>query len=450
VESAQPFLLGALAVALVVGALALVWVIAARRRRRRALWRRALRIVVMGIGGAGGNAVDRMISVGTSGVEFMACNTDAQVLRRSRASRKIQVGDKLTGGLGAGGDPAIGQRAAEEDADRIARAVAGADMVFITAGLGGGTGSGAGPVVAAIAREAGALTVGVVTLPFAFEGAKRREVADRAAEELLAKVDTLIVIPNDGVRNVVLGDVSMLEAFRVVDDILRQGIEGVIDLIAQPGFINLDFADVRSVLKDSGSGLIGVGRASGERRATQAAHDAIRNALMGGGITGARGVLLNVAGSRELTLAEVTEVAEVVRAAADRDANVIFGATFDDSLGDTLEVTLIATGFVPASPDEARPIPASAEPIIQYVPPEYVPREYVPPESFLPERSVDPPMEPVSREPVAVSVGPAPEETIRYAPSRRSGPSPDELDIPSFVRRPPPPRSSLRPNDPSD
>jgi cell division GTPase FtsZ len=280
----------------------------------------------------------------------------------------------------------------------------------------------------------------VVTLPFAFEGAKRREVADRAAEELLAKVDTLIVIPNDGVRNVVLGDVSMLEAFRVVDDILRQGIEGVIDLIAQPGFINLDFADVRSVLKDSGSGLIGVGRATGERRATAAAHDAVGNALMGGGITGARSVLLNVAGSRELTLAEVTEVAEVVRAAADRDANVIFGATFDDSLGDTVEVTLIATGFVPAGPDDGNRRPASAEPTVQYVPPQ----------SFLPETAVDPLPETVIREPVAVHVGPAPEETIRYAPSRRSGPSPDELDIPSFVRRPPPPRSSRRPNDPSD
>ena len=438
-ESVQPFLLGALAVALAIAAVAL-WFIAARRRRRRALWRRALRIVVIGIGGAGGNAVDRMTAAGTSGIEFMVCNTDAQVLRRSRASRKIQVGAKLTGGLGAGGDPAIGQRAAEEDADRIARAVAGADMVFITAGLGGGTGSGAAPVVAASAREAGALTVGVVTLPFAFEGTKRRQVADRAAEELLAKVDTLIVIPNDGVRNVVLGDVSMLEAFRVVDDILRQGIEAVIDLIAQPGFINLDFADVRSVLKDSGSGLIGVGRANGERRATHAAQDAIRNALMGGGITGARGVLLNVAGSRELTLAEVTEVAEVVRAAADRDANVIFGATFDDSLGDTVEVTLIATGFVPASPDDGYLRPASAEPSVQYVPPQ----------SFLPERAVDPRPETVIREPVAVHVGPAPEETISYAPSQRSGPSPDELDIPSFVRRPPPPRSSLPPDDPRD
>ena len=270
-------------------------------------------IRVIGVGGGGSNAVNRMIRAEMMGVEFIACNTDAQALLQSDAPHKIRIGDKITRGLGAGGDATIGQRAAEEDSEKIAQALVDSDMVFITAGLGGGTGSGAAPVVAQIAKEAGALTIGVVTKPFTFEGAKRKLVAEKAAEELKAQVDTLITIPNDRLKDVVQKNTSILDAFRVVDDVLRQGVQGISDIITMPGLINLDFADVRAIMKDAGSALMGIGRAAGENRAVEAARQAIASPLLEVNITGAQGILFNITGSSNLSLFEVTEAAEEIR-----------------------------------------------------------------------------------------------------------------------------------------
>jgi cell division protein FtsZ len=302
-------------------------------------------IRVIGVGGGGSNAVNRMIRAEMMGVEFIALNTDAQALLQSDAPHKIRIGDKITRGLGAGGDPSIGERAAEEDTDKIAQALEGSDMVFITSGLGGGTGSGASPVVAEIAKDAGALTIGVVTKPFSFEGAKRKLVAEKSAEALKAKVDTLITIPNDRLRDVVQKNTSILDAFRVVDDVLRQGVQGISDIITVPGLINLDFADVRAIMKDAGSALMGIGRASGENRAVEAARQAIASPLLEVNISGAQGILFNVTGSSNLSLFEVTEAAEEIRAAADPEANIIFGTSFNERLGDEVQITVIATGF---------------------------------------------------------------------------------------------------------
>ncbi|HEX5590794.1 MAG TPA: cell division protein FtsZ [Candidatus Limnocylindrales bacterium] len=302
-------------------------------------------IRVIGVGGGGSNAVNRMIRAEMMGVEFIALNTDAQALLQSDAPHKIRVGDKITRGLGAGGDASIGQRAAEEDADKIATALEGSDMVFITAGLGGGTGSGAAPVVAELAKAAGALTIGVVTKPFTFEGAKRKLTAEKSAEDLKGKVDTLITIPNDRLKDVVQKNTSILDAFRVVDDVLRQGVQGISDIITVPGLINLDFADVRAIMKDAGSALMGIGRASGENRAVEAARQAISSPLLEVNINGAQGILFNVTGSSTLSLYEVTEAAEEIRAAADPEANIIFGTSFNERLGDEVMITVIATGF---------------------------------------------------------------------------------------------------------
>jgi cell division protein FtsZ len=302
-------------------------------------------IRVIGVGGGGSNAVNRMILSEMMGVEFIACNTDAQALLQSDAPHKIRIGDKITKGLGAGGDASIGQRAAEEDRDKIADAIADSDMVFITAGLGGGTGSGAAPVVAEIAKEQGALTIGVVTKPFSFEGSRRKLVAEKSAEELKAKVDTLITIPNDRLRDVVQKNTSIVDAFRVVDDVLRQGVAGISDIITVPGLINLDFADVRTIMKDAGSALMGIGRATGENRALEAARQAVASPLLEINIAGAQGILFNICGSSNLTLWEVTEAAEEIRAAADPEANIIFGTSFNERLGEEVMITVIATGF---------------------------------------------------------------------------------------------------------
>ena len=302
-------------------------------------------IRVIGVGGGGSNAVNRMIRAEMMGVEFIACNTDAQALLQSDAPHKIRIGDKITRGLGAGGDASIGQRAAEEDREKIADALADSDMVFITAGLGGGTGSGAAPVVAEIAKEQGALTIGVVTKPFSFEGSRRKLVAEKAAEELKAKVDTLITIPNDRLRDVVQKNTSIVDAFRVVDDVLRQGVAGISDIITVPGLINLDFADVRAIMKDAGSALMGIGRATGENRALEAARQAVASPLLEINISGAQGILFNITGSSNLTLWEVTEAAEEIRAAADPEANIIFGTSFNERLGEEVMITVIATGF---------------------------------------------------------------------------------------------------------
>ena len=302
-------------------------------------------IRVIGVGGGGSNAVNRMIRAEMMGVEFIALNTDAQALLQSDAPHKIRIGDKITRGLGAGGDASVGQRAAEEDAEKITEALRDSDMVFITAGLGGGTGSGAAPIVAEIAKDLGALTIGVVTKPFAFEGVRRKLVAERAAEELRAKVDTLITIPNDRLRDVVQKNTSMVEAFRFVDDILRQGVQGISDIITVPGLINLDFADVRTIMKDAGSALMGIGRATGDNRALDATRQAIASPLLEININGAQGILFNVSGSSNLSLFEVTEAAEEIRSVADPEANIIFGTSFDDRLGEEVLITVIATGF---------------------------------------------------------------------------------------------------------
>jgi cell division protein FtsZ len=302
-------------------------------------------IRVIGIGGGGSNAVNRMIRAELMGVEFISVNTDAQALLQSDAPHKIRIGDKITRGLGAGGDPAIGQRAAEEDAEKIFEALKDSDMVFITAGMGGGTGSGAAPVIAEVARDLGALTIGVVTKPFSFEGAKRRLNAEKATEALRDKVDTLITIPNDRLKDVVQKETTILDAFRVVDDVLRQGVQGISDLITVPGLINLDFADVRTVMKDAGSALMGIGRASGEGRATEAAREAIASPLLEVNISGAQGVLFNITGGSDLGLYEVDEAAEIIRATADPEANIIFGTVIDERMGDEIAITVIATGF---------------------------------------------------------------------------------------------------------
>jgi cell division protein FtsZ len=286
-----------------------------------------------------------MIRAELMGVEFIAVNTDAQALLQSDAPNKIRIGDKITRGLGAGGDPSIGQRAAEEDSEKIADALRDSDMVFITAGMGGGTGSGAAPVIAEIARDLGALTIGVVTKPFTWEGARRRLNAEKSAELLRDKVDTLITIPNDRLKEVVSEETSIVDAFRVVDDVLRQGVQGISDLITVPGLINLDFADVRAVMRSAGSALMGIGRASGTDRAAEAAREAISSPLLEVSISGAQGVLFNVTGGPSLGLFEVDEAAEIIKEMADPEANIIFGTVIDERMGDDLQITVIATGF---------------------------------------------------------------------------------------------------------
>ena len=302
-------------------------------------------IRVVGVGGAGLNAVDRMIDAGITQVDFVAVNTDIQQLQMCDASTKIHIGSELTEGLGSGADPEIGRDAAEEGYDSIKRALRGSDMVFVTAGEGGGTGSGAAPIVARIARELGALTVGIVTMPFKFEGSRRRKQADDGVQALREACDTLIVIPNDRLLEVLDKSTSMLEAFRIADDVLRHGVQGICDLITNPGLINLDFADVRTVMKDSGSALMGIGYATGEGRAREAAELALRSPLIETEITGARGILLSIAGGDDLTLYEVNEAAEAVRESATDDTNIIFGATIDDRLSGQIWITVVATGI---------------------------------------------------------------------------------------------------------
>jgi cell division protein FtsZ len=302
-------------------------------------------IKVVGVGGGGTNAVNRMVDAGLTGVEFVAVNTDAQALMMCDADHKIHIGSKATRGLGAGADPAVGLAAAQESRDELKEALKGADMVFVTAGEGGGTGTGAAPVVAELARELEALTVGVVTKPFVFEGRKRSQQAELGIQNLRDRVDTLIVIENDRLLQVVEKRTSVVEAFRMADDVLRQGVQGITDLITVPGLVNLDFADVRTIMRDAGSALMGIGIAAGENRATEAARAAVSSPLLETSIEGATGILLNITGGPDIGLFEVNEAAEVVTSAADQNANVIFGAVIDDSLGDDLRVTVIATGF---------------------------------------------------------------------------------------------------------
>lgn len=302
-------------------------------------------IKVIGVGGGGNNAINRMIEAGLKGVEFIAVNTDAQALYLSRAEKKIQIGEKLTKGLGAGADPDIGMKAAEESADEIKKSLMGADMVFVTAGMGGGTGTGGAPVIARIAKESGALTVGVITKPFSFEGRKRNTQADRGIQALAQEVDSLIKIPNDRLLQVVDKHTGFNDAFKIADDILRQGVQGISDLIAIPGVINCDFADVQTIMRNTGSALMGIGRARGESRAAEAARLAISSPLLETSIEGAKGVLFNISGGTDLTLFEINEAADIIHQAVDDDANIIFGANIDEELQDEVRVTVIATGF---------------------------------------------------------------------------------------------------------
>ena len=302
-------------------------------------------IKVVGVGGGGNNAVNRMIEAELQGVQFIALNTDAQSLLLSNASHKIQMGEKLTRGLGAGSNPEIGQKAAEESRDEVKALLAGADMVFITAGMGGGTGTGGAPIVAEIAREVAALTVGVVTKPFSFEGKRRMKQAEEGIAALKEKVDTLITIPNDRLLQVAEKKTSIIEAFRMADDVLLHGVRGISNLITVPGLINLDFADVRTIMTNAGSALMGLGYASGENRAAKAANMAISSPLLEASIEGAKGILLNITGNSSLGLFEVNEAAELIAAAADADANIIFGAVIDEGIKDEIRVTVIATGF---------------------------------------------------------------------------------------------------------
>jgi cell division protein FtsZ len=361
-------------------------------------------IKVVGVGGGGSNAVNRMIRAELMGVEFISVNTDAQALLLSDAPHKIRVGDKITKGLGAGADPSVGRKAAEEDSEKLYEALKEADMVFVTAGMGGGTGTGGAPIIAEIAKDIGALTVAVVTKPFQFEGAKRRLLAEQGIQELVDKVDTLIVIPNDRLLQVVEKKTSMVDAFRIADDVLRQGVQGISDLITVPGLINLDFADVKTIMTNAGSALMGIGHGSGESRASDAARQAIMSPLLEQSIDGARGVLFTITGGPDLTLFEVNEAAEIIHDAADPEANIIFGAVIDDRMAGDVKISVIATGF-----DASRPLKRIEQPIHR--------------------RQVE--LKAVERTPVPVGAG-ATQPTDKTDDKRYD---PNDLEVPSFLRR---------------
>ncbi|MGV8145115.1 MAG: cell division protein FtsZ [Alkaliphilus sp.] len=306
---------------------------------------RFAQIKVVGVGGGGSNAVNRMIDSGLKGIEFIAINTDKQALFSSKAEYKIQIGEKLTKGLGAGANPEIGKKAAEESREEVYNYLQGADMIFVTAGMGGGTGTGAAPIIAEMAKEMGVLTVGIATKPFTFEGKRRQMHAEQGIQELRKNVDTLVTIPNDRLLQVIEKKTSMLDAFKIADDVLRQGVQGISDLIAVPGLVNLDFADVKTIMLEQGLAHMGIGKAGGENRAVDAAKQAIQSPLLETTIVGAKGVLLNITGGEGLGLFEVNEAAEIVTQAADPDANIIFGAVIDEELNDEIIITVIATGF---------------------------------------------------------------------------------------------------------
>lgn len=330
------------------------------------------RIKVIGIGGGGSNAVNRMIEAGIEGIEFLVANTDLQALKRSRAPIKIQLGSRLTKGLGAGADPGVGREAALEDTDKIIEVLEGADMVFVTTGLGGGTGTGAAPIVASLATELDALTVAVVTKPFHFEGRRRMQQADQGLRELRECVDTVITIPNERLLHTVDRGVSLADSFKVADDVLRQAVQGISDLITVPGLINLDFADVKSIMQGMGMALMGAGRATGENRAIEATQQAISSPLLEEAtIQGAKGVLINITGGPDLTLFEVNAASSIIRESADDDANIIFGAVIDENLTDEMKITVIATGF---DKESASLGTAAATTVMPVPPPRYVPR----------------------------------------------------------------------------
>jgi cell division protein FtsZ len=369
------------------------------------------KIKVIGVGGGGCNAVNRMIASDLSGVEFWSVNTDSQALSHAAALNRLQVGQKLTRGLGAGGNPAIGQKAAEESRDEIAAALDQSDLVFVTAGMGGGTGTGAAPIVAEVAKELGALTVGVVTRPFTFEGRRRMNQADEGIAALQSRVDTLIIIPNDKLLSVISEQTPMQEAFRHADDILRQGVQGISDIITIPGLVNVDFADIRAVMADAGSALMGIGIGSGKSRAREAAMTAISSPLLESSIDGAKGVVFNITGGYDLTLHEVNSAAEIIYEAVDPNANIIFGAVIDERLQGEVRITVIATGF-------------SSQP------------EPPPPAQQTTTR-----VSPLKQRPSIPSTPPPAPQAPPATPASESRPKPS-LDIPDFLqrRRPQPPR----------
>jgi len=375
------------------------------------------RIKVIGVGGSGGNAVNRMIASDVNGVEFWSINTDAQALTQSSAQKRLQIGQKLTRGLGAGGNPAIGQKAAEESREEIAAALEGADLVFITAGMGGGTGTGAAPIVAEIAKELGALTVGVVTRPFTFEGRRRTNQADEGLGSLSGRVDTLIVIPNDKLLSVISESTPVQEAFRTADDVLRQGVQGISDIIIIPGLVNVDFADVRAVMADAGSALMGIGIGSGKSRAREAAMAAISSPLLEASIDGARGVVFNITGGSDLTLHEVNAAAEIIYEVVDPNANIIFGAVIDDRLQGEIRITVIATGFTAEAQAQQQ---AAAKAITAG--------------GVLPKRLGIPPAHASAETQSAPSSLPNPRSQPPAKPLPNSG-----LDIPEFLQRRRPP-----------
>ena len=379
-------------------------------------------VKVVGVGGGGCNAVNRMIDAGLRGVEFVAVNTDAQALLMSDAETKIHIGRELTRGLGAGSDPAIGQQAAEAHREEISEALDGADMVFITAGEGGGTGTGAAPVIAEVAKSQGALTIAVITRPFGFEGKRRAAQADAGINRLKEKVDTQIVIPNDRLLSIADEKTSMVNAFRMADEILLQGVSGIADLITTPGLINTDFADVRMIMHDAGSALMGIGRAAGEGRALAAARAAIASPLLEASIDGARGILLTIAGSSELGLFEVNEAAEIIHDVAHAEANIIFGTVVDENLGDEIRVTVIAAGF-DRFEDMGRNNGLDDIVGVQETPPELAPRQRRVRRSPAPREA--PPIPPPVDEPV--------EETIDLFDEPEDDLD-DEFDVPSFLK----------------
>jgi cell division protein FtsZ len=387
-------------------------------------------IKVVGVGGGGGNAVNRMIAEGLGGVEFITINTDNQALMLSKAKTRVRIGDKLTRGLGAGGNPEVGRKAAEESADELLEVLRGADMIFIASGMGGGTGTGAAPVVAQIAKELGALTIGVVTKPFNFEGAKRQQSAELGIESLKSQVDTLIVIPNDRLLQIASKNATLQQAFSLADDVLRQGIQGISELITVPALINLDFADVRTIMSEGGAALMAVGRAGGDDRATKAAEAAISSALLDVTIDGARGILFNITGGGDLSLFEVNSAAAIIKESAHPEVNMIFGAQIDESLGDEVRVTVIATGF------EQSRVARKMEPAFR---------------PMTPRQPLQQPAQPPAQRPMQQYVQQEVETTPPPAPQQPAAPPPrapqqgegfggrvydeDNIDIPSFLRR---------------
>ncbi len=381
-------------------------------------------IKVIGVGGGGTNAVNRMIKAQVQGVDFISVNTDSQALQQAQAPTRIQIGEKLTRGLGAGGNPSMGQKAAEESNEELYEALQGADMVFITAGMGGGTGTGAAPIIAQIAQDVGALTVGVVTKPFSFEGPRRRTAAEEGVASLKDRVDALITIPNDRLLSIADMKMSMTEAFSIADEVLHQGIEGISDMITKPGMINLDFADVKAIMSHAGSALMAIGRAAGEDRAPKAAQAAIASPLLEVSISGAKGVLFNIAGS-DYTLHEVNEAARVIQEAADPDANIIFGAIIDERLGDEIQITVIATGFEGRSTSVRS---GSARPLHRDLTPAR------PTTTDRPaERTSDTRVEPARQEPARQEPRSEPRDQSSYR--RPDVDDDDQYDIPAFIRR---------------